>query len=442
MPTRSLKLQLRKLLERSEKYKRESQEAIAQAFGITENTLRKYLRNEVLSYEGRILERICDVLDVGIEDLLALVPCDFFPHGEHLHLLRTKPEIDPDDFEALGSLAAFFDRVPVEPQTSSDFAELAHQIYSNDCVIVGSPHHNGAGEIALSLLFGADPLDTSDQNRRKLPLLMEVPSKWQTLGALTRSLPVQDPGPLPCRVSAPESAEKEDKRVFREKKPRATADYYPPDQFQEAIDKARDFGVILVADHWIPDREPPVRTYWLSGFSSVGTLASLRVIQRDVRSFSLDTSRERPGEFVLAIVQATFSKGAGSRKRNLLDDYEIVHTIRGSLPGTVLSPEGTSVGDPDARTTTSDEVPHNKRFEEFRIIVTKTWRNDVSKETPKLEKFYDSELRQLSQDAFEGMLRNLENRFAHLSPERRPKSLDSYFGEVRKAQDGGSGRLF
>jgi hypothetical protein len=341
MPLRTLKLRLKKLIDQDKNYKDLPVERIAEHLGLASTTTaNKYLRNEALKFEVRVLEKACDWLNVDIGQLLELVECDFFPHGDKLLRLCSKQD-DPGDYTSLGSLHELFDQVLLEPVFTQNPFELAKYVYEQDCVILGSPHNNSAGEIAMCTLFSADPADTSEENRCKLPLLIEAPTKWQQPSALIKTT-AEKTGRIPwrCSVMVPNSGEKSDNGSFGEKSSRATGDFYPANDFQQAeFGGAGDFGVILVADHWVgSDRKVPVRTYWLSGFSNAGTQASLAVLQNDIRSFNLDTPQDKPGEFVLGIIQATSQKKKGGRNRILNDGYEIVHTIRGSLPRDVQLP--------------------------------------------------------------------------------------------------------
>jgi transcriptional regulator with XRE-family HTH domain len=338
MQTRSLKLRLQQLID--QRHKGMTLREIAQNLGLNaEVVVRRYLRNEARRLDRNVLERACDWLDVDIGQLLELVPCNFFPPGDKLLSLFTKEE-SQDDYEGLSELGKLFNNLEIKKAVVQDPVALTRYVYERNCAIVGSPHHNSAGEIALCTLFGADPRDTSDENRRKLPLLIEAPAEWHDASALVINTVETDSVPQRCHVMVPESGEKSDDLTFGKKSSRATADLYPLKDFKQvSFGKAKDFGIILVADHWVgSDRKMPVRTYWLSGFSSVGTLASLWSLKNDVRGFSLDTSPDKPGEFILCIVQTTFRKQRGYLNRDLNDDHEIVHKIRGSLPFRVQGP--------------------------------------------------------------------------------------------------------
>src|SRR5437763_226196 len=84
---RSLKIRLGDLLKA--KYPNLKYTAVAEALGISDTTLRKYLRNEALTLERRVLETACDYLGVEINELLELVPSNFFPDANQpLKLLR------------------------------------------------------------------------------------------------------------------------------------------------------------------------------------------------------------------------------------------------------------------------------------------------------------------------------------------------------------------
>jgi transcriptional regulator with XRE-family HTH domain len=444
VPVRSLKLRLREILNDHKDYKGATQEEIAEHLGVVPNTARKYLRNEALKFERRVLERACDWLEISIGELLELVPCDFYPPGDRLLRLRSKPD-DADDYGALHALQQLFGHVSLEVATAENLAEFTGQILHRNCIIVGSPHHNAAGEIALCALFGADPRDTSKENRRKLPILIEAPPEWHPQTALVQHAIQAQKAPTVCRLVVPESGEKRN-GVFREMQPRAEADYYNPKLFQQTpVKRARDFGFVFVADHWVSEQEAPIRTYWMGGFSSVGTVAAMWAVHDELRRFSLDTPRDRAGEFVLAVVQGSFHKQAGSHARIWNEDREIIHLIRGSLPGDVprRSEQGREKSLAPPTEAQSLEVPlHDKRREEFRMVVRKTWSGDISKNMPALMKFYDEELREVPQSSFQELLSSVQLKYAGIPEARRPKSLHEYLNEIKQARDGGSQGLF
>jgi hypothetical protein len=436
---RSLKLRLSELL--AAKHPHTKFTSIAESLGISDTTLRKYLRNEALSLERRVIEKACDLLEVDIAELFELVPCDFFPVGKQpLKLIRHGRNTGLDDFGTISQLHQFFGKngILTEEEMCGSPAEIVECIRTHDCLIVGSPRTNAAGELALCSLFQADPNAATRENRRKLPLLMQAPQEWHAPSALIRTLTKSGQLPLQCALEVADSSEK-----FAEKTTRATADYFAPETFAaNKIDHGKDFGVLFIASRQSSVR-PPVRTYWVSGFTSVGTQASTMVLESDFRSFNMDT-----GGFVLAIIQATFRKPPNSQERRL-EDFKIVHTIRGSLPATDLilnDPpaeefEVTSLAGTDAGTVDVDPI-HNSRRQRFRVVVRKTWRSDIASETPELTAFYDRELRQLPEEAFEGMLAGLEAHYATIPPERRPLSLKRYLQSVIEARDGGPGDLF
>ncbi len=54
---------------------------IAQATGISRETLHSYLRQEPARFDGKVIEGLCRYFNVGIEQLLYFDP----PVGEHSH---------------------------------------------------------------------------------------------------------------------------------------------------------------------------------------------------------------------------------------------------------------------------------------------------------------------------------------------------------------------
>ena len=373
------------------------------------------MRNEALTFERRVLERICDYLDIGIGELIELAPCDFFPHSRQLTVLRAKSG-GAEDYETLGRLTSFLSQngIHVDEETCNDPAEIAGYLKARDCAIVGSPRNNSSGPLALCELFQADPTDTSRDNRRKLPFMMRVPQEWHETATALMDHSTENPRKSQLLVAL--SADN-----LSEKQIRATADYYPKGTFETtAIDEALDFGIVLVADRLSGLGQQPVRTYWLSGFTSVGTSASTNAIESELRSFHI----EKPGEYVLAVIQAKFSKPANSSRRTL-KRFDIVHTLRGTLPGIV--PEEAIIG---------DGVFHSGRRQKLQSKIQQTWRRPKPQEKPKIEEFYDNHLRALSDAEFAGVLTNLPS-FDGLPANQRSVSIDEYLDAVRKLKDKG-----
>jgi transcriptional regulator with XRE-family HTH domain len=405
MPTRSLKFRLAEILQSKQPGTKLS--AIAEDLGISDTTLRKYLRNEALTFERRVLERVCDYFEVGIDDLFELVPADFFPHDGRLTLLRAKAHVSADDYTMLGRLHHFFthDDVRIE-EDIADPDDIPSRIGTQNCLIVGSPRSNPAGEVALCTLFHADPMDTSQTNRRKLPLTMDVPAEWHGATALIQN-PTREGLAKQCRLIVATSPED-----FSTKETRATADFFVAEAFSKRqIDRGHDFGVVFVADHQFDVNHPAVRTYWVSGFTSIGTLASSMALESEVRSFSID----RPGQFVLAIIQATFSKPANSLRKTL-QDYKIVHIIRGALPSPRVDSKRVAALD--------GEVVDESRWRRFQAIVRGIRGISSQKDLPALKSFYNKELRNLPEAYFAAVLSRLENSYAGIPSNRRVNSLE------------------
>src|SRR5215468_2302949 len=122
MQTRSLKLRLQRLID--ERYKNLKRHEIGENLGLaSEVTVRKYLRDEALTLDPKVLEKACDWLNVDIGQLLELVPCDFSPHGDRLLRLCSK-EDGRDDYGALSELTKLFSDLNIETKVLQDPIEL------------------------------------------------------------------------------------------------------------------------------------------------------------------------------------------------------------------------------------------------------------------------------------------------------------------------------
>lgn len=415
MPIRRVKLRLKEVIDAHEAYKDEPQERMAALLDIAPNTYSKYLRNEALTYERRVLARACDVLNVQIEDLIELMDVDFFSRTGRVQFLRNRPQVDREDKTAEANVTNLFNQ-DIPSVHFEDATELAREIYYNDCVILGSPRNNMAGEIALSVLFGIDPFDESDANRRRLPLLMESPREWHASSPLVKVVERSGKAPWRYQVAVAETGAKigaGNDRAFQTKQSRATADYFPESQFPKtAIAKAQDYGVILVADHWIDDRSTPVRTYWLSGFSSVGTYASTRAIEKEIREFSMETELQEDthGRFVLAIVDASFRMEVQPHRRIPEDRAKIVHLIRGSLPSKVMLPRRYS--DAGAAAHPHKEIENNSRLNSVLEVCKIVLRKSFDKHQSTLISLYGSSMDKFAEEIFERKLAEFQRSVA------------------------------
>ncbi|MBV9762685.1 MAG: helix-turn-helix transcriptional regulator [Acidobacteriaceae bacterium] len=421
MQNRSLKLRLAEIL----KAKRPNDKLtmVAEDLGISDTTLRKYLRNEALTFERRVLERLCDYLDVGIEDLIELVPCDFFPPSKRVTVLRNRRG-SPDDYEMLGKLEHLFSQnnIGIEEETCDGPNDIAACIKAQDCLIVGSPRNNAAGAIAMCTLFQAGYSDPSRENRRKLPFVMHVPHEWHETTAVMQNPARDRQNPAQCQLVIATSADN-----LSDKETTIAADYFPQDKFEsEEITDGKDLGFVFVADHSSSTDGTRRRTYWVSGFTSIGTLASTRVIESELRSFSID----KPGGYVLAVIQARFSKPTQSRRRNL-EDYHVVHTLRGTLPLVAQVVEEEDL----------EDTFHNARMQKLRARIEKSWRPMRPEEKPLLEQFYDRELRGLSNTSFGGILKSLPT-YATIPANRRSEPFTQYLQKLRDLRDKGESGLF
>jgi hypothetical protein len=106
--------------------------------------------------------------------------------------------------------------------------------------------------------------------------------------------------------------------------------------------------------------------------------------------------------------------------------------------GTVGGPEQSTEG-PEGGTKTP---VHAARRQNWVMTVRRSWRTDVSKDTPRLVEFYDDELSNLPDESFEQLLRGVEGRFTTAPKERRPSKLDNFLRTVIEMRDGKSGPLF
>jgi DNA-binding Xre family transcriptional regulator len=419
--TRSLKFNLKSLIE--QKFGKTKLVSIADDLGISDTTLRKYMRNEALTFERRVLERICDYLDIGIQDLFELVPCDFFPHSRQLTVLRAKSGT-AEDYDTLAKLTGFLSQngIHVDEETCGDPTEINGYLKNRDCAIVGSPRNNISGPLALCELFQADPADTSRENRRKLPFIMRVPEEWHDATALMEHA-TESPRKSHLLVAA--NAEN-----LAEKQTKATADYYPKGTFETSpIEDALDFGIVLVADRLPSHGQAAVRTYWLTGFTSVGAAASTNAIESELRSFNI----EKPGDYVLAVIQAKFSKPANSNRRTL-KKFEIVHTLRGTLPAPLPAETAVPMETAVRVEAVNDVAFHSGRRQKLQSRIQQVWRRPKPPERPKIELFYDSDMRDLSDAEFAVVLTNLPT-FDGLPANQRQVSIEEYLDNARKAKN-------
>ncbi|HEX4959470.1 MAG TPA: hypothetical protein VF173_01430 [Thermoanaerobaculia bacterium] len=188
-------------------------------------------------------------------------------------------------------LVKYFERLTCEVNSSTSFSGLDEKMREHNCVIIGSPKANRASELALTLLWGAEPFDSSAKNREKIPISF--------LGMQTDS---KEPSALLQEgtrhgLSILPSGAKE--------KSFLKADWLPPEKFGPYKGTGQDAAVLVVCNRPLGTKND-VTTVVIAGYTGLATLvAAQEATYKEIPDLQ---PHETPGEPVFAALKFRYKK--------------------------------------------------------------------------------------------------------------------------------------
>ena len=145
---------------------------------------------------------------------------------------------------------------------------IADRICNRNCIFLGSPKFSFASEIALSLLWGAQPFDDSISNTSKIPLrFMGMSASHQ----YANSALIEGGSRYGIRIQTPETGQPV----------RIPVERFTEEEYEKLAGEYRDAGVVVVADQPLGTQQH-VTTMIICGYTGLATsLATNELIYGD-----------------------------------------------------------------------------------------------------------------------------------------------------------------
>jgi len=302
-----LRTNLRKpLLERSGS---KAKAALALEIGVSPQKLEAILQDRWRHITRDSLERVADYLGLGVVEVFQFVRSHFWEGIEakgctFLRGLNEGPGNSRSEFRiriwdetAINTVRSFLHDAfgeldtPYADQMKTE-EDVMRRAKTETCIVVGSPKSNEVTEIILSRFFEAEPFQSKEDNRRKIPFGF----CWGDQSTVTQR------SSLTCSELAYGQA--------RGKAGIVTAGGHVAADFRSAAEfpawettAGRDCGIVFVANQPF-GTGMPVKLIALAGFSGVGTVAAAKALVRDFRDLEPLPSEK----CVYGIVEARYSK--------------------------------------------------------------------------------------------------------------------------------------
>lgn len=194
--------------------------------------------------------------------------------------------------------------------------ELLNLARTQNCIVIGGSKSNAATEVLLAKFFNAEPFNSSDKNRQKIPFGF----CWGEDDTLVRE------SSLTCSSTARKKTKNRPGIAVRGGI-HVPYDYKDKqDYFASEIKSARDAGIVFVANRPFGTSEN-VKLIVVAGFTGMGTVGACKALIEDFRY--LEPLPKDP--CVFGVVQVNFSKKAHSNDRTY-QKYKWIYRKGGHQP--------------------------------------------------------------------------------------------------------------
>jgi DNA-binding Xre family transcriptional regulator len=310
--TRILKVNLKAHLRKTKL----SDSALAQQIGIAPQTLAKMLTDQWDYVSRDAIERTADYLDLEVWQVFEFVPVNFWkPIEDRKQCTFLRGSQDPDatedeftipgpDVDATNVVFPSVRRFVANARYidhERDVAELIDRAMHENCIVIGSPKSNAATEILLSRFFDAQPFDSNQDNRLKIPFGF----CWPEVGSLEKESSLTCSGIARKRTKLRPG-------IAVQGGPFVEADYLAADDFKRWNPEkpARDCGLVFVANNPF-GTTLDVKLIVLAGFSGIGTLGAAKALIEDFRYLEPTPKKN----FVFGVVQVWYTKDRNDETR-------------------------------------------------------------------------------------------------------------------------------
>lgn len=267
-----------------------------------------------LGLDARTIDKLLkdDDIDQWRLDRSKLHQLVLFAHAHGYELFRVVPHPIWRSFE--GKEVAIFRGsgkadAPVEDHLTKHFERLHAQTHSStvpdgieeamktkNCVVIGSPKANRASEIALSLLWGAEPFGKEEANRDRIPV--------HFLGMTDQGGPsaiLQQSSRHGLNVRIPNSKARKYIKV----------DWLPAERYGAYKGDGQD-AAVLVACYQPLGTTEDVTTIVIAGYTGLSTLVAAQ--EATSKRIPEIQPEETPGEPCFATLKFTYRKRSQKRK--------------------------------------------------------------------------------------------------------------------------------
>lgn len=201
-----------------------------------------------------------------------------------------------------------------------------------NCIIIGSPKHNRASEIALALLWGAEPNDGSPKNQERIPFHF---AGMELSSGLDSALVTRDSSlGYGINVLDPKT---EERRLLK-------VDWLPPDEYKSSMKSGQDVAVLVACYRPLGTSEP-VTTIVISGYTYLSTLEATRALEcGNIPELNPSAT---PGKPCIAVMKFEFTKKLHAKKGVVRVLKEKTSPLWAVSPwDTLFFSNGVSVSDP------------------------------------------------------------------------------------------------
>jgi hypothetical protein len=191
------------------------------------------------------------------------------------------------DIRVEDHLAKFLRRLDCKIESASISGDVEKDLRERNCVIIGSPKANPASEIALALLWQAEPFNANKDNRSKIPISFLGMSMEHGSALLVESTRhgILLPGSTGnCYLKV---------------------DWLPPEKFGPYVGLGRD-AAILVVCHRPLGTERDVTSIVIAGYTGLATLVAAQELTR--KTLPDIKPEENPGTPCLAALKFAYKK--------------------------------------------------------------------------------------------------------------------------------------
>lgn len=188
-------------------------------------------------------------------------------------------------------LVKYFERLNCEVESAISSEGIEEAMRERNCVVIGSPKANPASEVALALLWGAEPFIGEAPNREKIPISF---FGMQREGGAPSAL-LQQSTRYGFHILPPGATERKYLKV----------DWLPPEKFGPYKGTGQEAAILVGCNRPLGSQKD-VTTIVVAGYTGLSTLvAAQEATSKPIPELQL---AENPGQPCLAVLKLRYRK--------------------------------------------------------------------------------------------------------------------------------------